>query len=150
LDGERDAFNEDEVGLTMFKGGPAAWLRDPELRRFVTFLAVGGVNTLIGYGLFAVLILLGLPTAAAAIVGTILGVLFNFFSTGGIVFKNQARRLLPRFIAVYIVQMAINVAALRALEAAGLHPLVAGALVLPPLAVFTYFALRRFVFPPEA
>jgi putative flippase GtrA len=136
--------------MKMLRGGPAAWLRDPELKRFVTFLFVGGINTLIGYAIFAVLILLGVPTAAAAIVGTILGVLFNFFSTGGVVFKNRAARLLPRFIAVYVVQMAINVAALRVLENAGLHALVAGAIILPPLAVFTYFALRQFVFRPEA
>lgn len=131
-------------------GGPAVWLHDPEFRRFAKFLVVGGINTLIGYAIFAALVLAGLPTAAAAIVGTILGVLFNFFSTGGIVFKNQAARLLPRFIAVYAVQMGLNVGALSLLENAGLHALVAGALVLPPLAVFTYFALRFFVFRPEA
>jgi putative flippase GtrA len=134
----------------MLSGGLSAWLRGGEARRFMAFLAVGGLNTLIGYAIFAALILLGLPTAAAAIVGTILGVLFNFFSTGGIVFKNRAARLLPRFVGVYVVQMALNVAALHALETEGLHALVAGALVLPPLAVFTYFALRRFVFRPEA
>jgi putative flippase GtrA len=144
------AANGDGIGMKRLRGGPAAWLRDPELRRFATFLVVGGLNTLVGYAIFAALILMGLSTAVAAIVGTILGVLFNFFSTGGVVFKNQAARLLPRFIAVYVVQMALNVAALRALESAGLHALVAGALVLPPLAVFTYFALRHFVFRPPA
>jgi putative flippase GtrA len=114
------------------------------------FLIVGGINTLFGYGLFAALILLGLPTPLAVVVGTILGLLFNFISTGGIVFKNRASRLLPRFIAVYVVQMGISVAALHVLETGGFHPLVAGALVLPPLAIFTYLALRRFVFRPEA
>lgn len=138
------------IGLTMLRGNPAAWLRDPEFRRFFKFLVVGGLNTLVGYGLFAALILLGLPTAAAAIVGTVLGLLFNFVSTGGVVFKNRAGRLLPRFVAVYVVQIGINVAALHALETAGLHPLIAGALVLPPLAIFTYFMLRRFVFRPNA
>ncbi len=134
----------------MLRGGPSEWLRDPELRRFVTFLFVGGLNTLVGYGLFAALILLGLPTTAAVIVGTVLGLLFNFVSTGGVVFKNRAGRLLPRFVAVYVVQMGISIAALTGLEAAGLRPLVAGALVLPPLAIFTYFALRQFVFRPNA
>jgi len=130
----------------MLSGGPATWFRSGELRRFVRFLFVGGLNTLVGYCIFAALILLGLPTAAAVVLGTILGVLFNFISTGGIVFRNRAGRLLPRFLSVYAVQMALNVAALTALERAGLHPLVAGILVLPPLVVFTYFAMRRFVF----
>jgi putative flippase GtrA len=124
----------------------AAWFRKAELRRFLTFLVVGSVNTLVGYGFFAGLILLGLPTAAAAIVGTILAVLFNFLSTGTVVFRNRTGRALPRFIAVYAVQMGLNVAALHALESVGVQPLMAGALLLPPLAVFTYWAMRRFVF----
>ncbi len=134
-------------------GGPAAWLRRGELRRFLTFLIVGGLNTLVGYGIFAALILLGLPTAAAIVLGTILAVLFNFLSTGSIVFKNRTGRLLPRFIGVYAVQMSINIGAVHALENTGMGPLLAGALVLPPLAVFTYLAMRRFVFregPPGA
>ena len=130
----------------MLSGGPAGWLRNPELRRFLTFLVVGGLNALVGYGIFAALILLGLPTPAAVVLGTILGVLFNFLSTGRLVFRNSAPGLLPRFLAVYAVQMGLNVAALELLERAGVHPLVGGALLLPPLAVFTYVAMRRFVY----
>jgi putative flippase GtrA len=130
----------------MLSGGPAAWLGKAELRRFLTFLVVGGLNAAVGYGIFAALILLGLPTPAAVILGTILGVLFNFLSTGRLVFRNSAPGLLPRFLAVYAVQMGLNVAALEVLERAGVPPLVGGALLLPPLAVFTYLAMRRFVY----
>jgi putative flippase GtrA len=130
----------------MSPGQPVAWLRKPELRRFVRFLFVGGLNTLVGYLIFAALILVGLPVAAAVVFGTILGVLFNFFSTGAVVFQNASGRLLPRFLGVYVAQMGLNIAAMTGLESAGVHPLVAGAFVLPPLAVFTYFAMRRFVF----
>ena len=134
-----------EVTL-VFDGNPLFWWRDPEFRRFLIFLIVGGVNTLVGYGIFAALILLGLPTAAAVVLGTVLGVLFNFLSTGSVVFRNSAGNLLPRFLAVYAVQMGLNLVALTALERAGIHPLVGGALLLPPLAIFSYIAMRRFVF----
>ena len=127
-------------------GPPAAWLRKPELRRFIRFLFVGGLNTLVGYLIFAALIMIGLPTTAAVVTGTILGVLFNFFSTGAVVFRNASGRLLPRFLAVYAVQMGLNIGAMTGLEEAGVHPLIGGAIVLPPLAVFTYFAMRKFVF----
>ncbi len=136
-----------ETRLALLRAGPTAWLRDPELRRFVVFLVVGGLNTMVGYGLFAGLILLGLPITAAVVIGTVLGVLFNFLSTGTVVFRNSAARLLPRFIGVYVVQMGLNIAALHALTALGVHPLVAGALLILPLAAFTYAAMRRFVFP---
>lgn len=130
----------------MLSGGPAAWIRAGEYRRFITFLLVGGVNTLVGYGIFAALILLGLPTSLAVIVGTVLGVLFNFASTGSIVFKSRSGRGLPRFIGVYVAQTALGIIGLRLLEEVGVPTLIAGAIMLPPLAVFTYFALRRFVY----
>jgi putative flippase GtrA len=130
----------------MLSGGPAAWLRPGELRRFIRFLLVGALNTLVGYGIFAALILLGLATAAAIVVGTILSVLFNFLSTGRVVFGDGSGRRLPRFLAVYVVQMGLNVAAVTALERAGVDPLIGGFVVLPVLVVFTYLAMRRFVF----
>jgi putative flippase GtrA len=130
----------------MLSDGPAAWFRNAELRRFLTFLVVGGLNALVGYGIFAALVLLGLPTPAAVILGTILGVLFNFLSTGNLVFRNRAAGLLPRFLAVYVVQMVLNVVAMETLERAGVHPLVGGALLLPLLAIFTYLMMRRFVY----
>ncbi len=110
------------------------------------FLFVGGLNTMVGYLIYAALILIGLPTPAAIVCSTVLGVLFNFFSTGTLVFQSRARRLLPRFIGVYVVQMMLGIAAITLLERAGVHPLIGGALMLPPLAVFTYFAMRRYVF----
>ena len=90
--------------------------------------------------------LAGLSPAAAVIAATILGALFNFQSIGRLVFGQSGRRLLPRFLAVYSGQCALNILALRALATAGLPPLVAEALVLPPLAVLTYLAMRRFVY----
>lgn len=129
----------------VFSGNPLVWWRDPEFRRFIRFLVVGGLNTLVGYLIYATLILIGLPTPAAIVLATILGVLFNYLSTGGIVFRDRTGRLW-RFAAVYVVQMGLNIAAVTALERAGLHPLVAGFFVLPVLVVFTFLAMRRFVF----
>ncbi len=129
----------------MFSGNPLVWWRDPEFRRFIRFLAVGGLNTLVGYAIFATLILLGLSIPAAIVLGTMLGVLFNYVSTGGIVFRDRPGRLW-RFAAVYVVQMGLNIAGVTALEHAGIHPLIAGFLLLPVLVVLTFLAMRRFVF----
>jgi putative flippase GtrA len=118
----------------------------PELRRFAAFLVVGLLNTVVGYLLFALLSLAGLAPTKAVIGATILGALFNFQSIGRLVFGQGGRRLLPRFLAVYAGQCALNILALRALATIGLPPLVAEALVLPPLAVLTYLAMRQFVF----
>ncbi len=117
-------------------------------RQFVLFLAVGGLNTLVGYAIFAGLVLAGAGPALAAIGSTILGVLFNFGSTGRLVFGSRDPRVLPRFIAVYVVQCAANIGLLRLAAAAGIAALAAEFVILPVLAVASFLLMRRFVFVP--
>jgi putative flippase GtrA len=117
-----------------------------DLRRFVRFLLVGGLNTAVGYSIFAALILLGAESVVALAGATILGLLFNFFSTGRIVFGSGDPSLLPRFLIVYGVQFLINWAALHSLERAGLAPLAAQLLLIIPLALLSFILMRRFVF----
>lgn len=126
--------------------GEPATTRRREFRRFVTFLAVGGLNTLVGYAIFAGLTLLGAGHVTAVIGATILGLLFNFQSIGRIVFASKDVRLLPRFGAVYVVQAVSNLGLLQLATAAGLSSLIAEALTLPVLAVLTYVLMHRFVF----
>jgi putative flippase GtrA len=121
-------------------------LADREMRRFALFLAVGGLNTLVGYGFFVALTLAGLDPTASVIGATIFGLSFNFFSTGRVVFQASGIHLLPRFLAVYAAQCALNVLLLQAVTAAGVPVLVAQAIITLFLAVATFFAMRRFVF----
>lgn len=111
---------------------------------------VGGLNTLVGYGFFVALTYAGLGKTLAVIGATTLGVLFNFLSTGKIVFGSGDLSLLPRFIGVYVVQCTANVLLLKALVAAGVQLLLAEAMILAVLAVGTFFAMRRFVFSGAA
>jgi putative flippase GtrA len=129
----------------LFSGNPFIWWRDPEFRRFLRFLAVGGLNTMVGYLIFVGLILVGLTVPAAIALATVLGVLFNYLSTGGIVFRDKPGRLW-RFALVYLAQVGLNITGVTALERAGVHPAIGGFIVLPVLVVFTFFAMRRFVF----
>jgi putative flippase GtrA len=117
-----------------------------ELRRFIRFLMVGGINTFVGYAIFAAFVSLGATSTVALVAATVLGIVFNFASTGRIVFGNGNVGLLPRFLAAYAVQFLLNWTALRALEHAGLSPLLAQILILPPLAVVTFLLMRQMVF----
>ena len=117
-----------------------------ELRRFALFLVVGAGNTVVGYAIFAILVGIGAGSTAAATGSTILGALFNFRSFGSIVFRSFDGSPLPRFLAVYLLQWAINLLALRLLDAAGLSALLAQAIIVPFLAVAGFLLMRRFVF----
>jgi putative flippase GtrA len=118
-------------------------------------LAVGGINTAFGYGVFAILVLLNRhfricsPEAElvlAPLIGTICGILFNFKTTGAIVFKNRNNRLIVRFFGVYSITYLLNYGLLRLLESFGISRLVGGAITILPLALLAYFLNKRFVF----
>ena len=54
--------------------------------QFILFLVMGGVNTLFYYSLYSLLIYIGVFYAAAVVIATVCGVLFNFQTFGRVVF----------------------------------------------------------------
>ena len=114
--------------------------------KFFRFLVVGGLNTLFGYSLFALLIFVGLHYSLAVLVSTALGVLFNFKTTGSIVFKHNNNALLFRFVLGYGVVYALNVGLLKALSLLGFNMYAGGAMLLLPMALVSYFLNSRLVF----
>ena len=115
-------------------------------RQFVTFLAVGAVNTVFGYSVFAGLILAGAAPVPALVVTYLVGVPFNFLTTGRFVFHRIAVESFPRFVLAYVVIYVFNVALFKALESLGATPLVAQALCVPPVAVFSFLLFKLAVF----
>lgn len=113
---------------------------------FVRFLAVGVLNTVVGYALFALLTWMGLPYPVAIGLATVMGVMFNYQSTGRMVFGRAPRRLLFRFVGAYCVIYLLNVACVGLLLHLGFSVYLSNALVLLPLAIASYFILRNFVF----
>lgn len=120
--------------------------RAAEVRQFMKYLIVGGLNTLVGYLIFSAFIFGGIGSALAVIATTVIGALFNFASTGWIVFRSSETTLLPRFMIVYAGQCIVNIAMLRTLETLGVAPLLAQALLLPVLTILSYLSMRQFVF----
>jgi len=114
--------------------------------RFLRFLVIGGVNAAFGFGVYALMLALGLHFTAAAAVSTVLGILFNFVTTGRLVFGSSSARALPRFVGVYAVLYLLNVAGIALLTLIGTSDLMAGFLMLPVAAIVGYLLNARFVF----
>ena len=121
-------------------------MKDLLRRRFIRFLIVGALNTVFGYGVFAGLILLDVWYPIAAAVATVLGVLFNFKTTGSFVFHSQDHSLLLRFVAVYGIGYVIGVLALRVTNELGIPILAASAAMILPSAALSFALQRIFVF----
>jgi hypothetical protein len=130
----------------------AAWF----LRiRFVRFLLTGGLNTAFGYGIYFILLRATGHAIVALTLGTIIGVIFNFHSTGRLVFNSSDHRLLWKFFSVYIVVYIYNAVGLLALEARGIDPAIGGLMLLPGAVAISWVLNSRLVFqgpmsPPVA
>jgi len=114
--------------------------------RFIRFLFVGGINTAFGYLIFSVLILLQIHYSIASLLATILGVIFNYFTTGRIVFDNSDPKLLVKFFGVYGITYLINLIFLLIFDSFQINMLIAGAILIFPLAILSYFLNKIFVF----
>lgn len=113
---------------------------------FVRFVLVGIMNSAFGYGCFALLLYLGLHYTAALLLATIVGVLFNFKSTGALVFGSRENRLIFRFIACYAVVYLVNITGIKIFSSQGVAPYISGAILIVPMAVLAFVLNKRFVF----
>lgn len=137
--------------------------------KFLRFLFVGGINTAFGYFLFIFLIWIGLHYTIALLVSQIIGVLFNYKTTGYIVFQNKSNKLLIKFFLVYGAVYLINVIELFFLKQSPLYDIILStdcfsfihslpidtsklgnvigqAIVILPNAIITFFLNKIFVF----
>ena len=116
----------------------------------IRFILVGILNTMVGYGLFALFIYLGLHYSLAVLFSTVLGVLFNFKSIGRLVFNTNNNKRIYHFIGVYTFLYLLNVSGLWGLSSIGIEDMyVAGAVLLAPLAIMSFILNRKFVFNQE-
>lgn len=114
--------------------------------QFLRFVLVGGLNTAFGVGVYCLAIFVGLPYFVATLISNVLGVLFNFFTTGNLVFRNGNPRLIVRFVACYVVIYFINTAVVKLFLMSGFNIYWAGIAATPVVALCSYFLLKRFVY----
>ena len=120
----------------------------------IRFLAVGGVNTVVGYALFVTFdtllfrhILFGY--LVSLVISYAIGICLAFFLYRRIVFRVHGRVLgdLIRFVSVYAVSIGINIVALPLLvEIAHLPPFIAQAISLVVTTVVSFVGHKRVSF----
>ncbi|MBQ9312166.1 MAG: GtrA family protein [Bacteroidales bacterium] len=93
--------------------------------KFIRFLFVGVLNTIVGYLLFVFFIWTGLPRTVALFVSYVLGVCWNYKTTGYMVFENRSNSLILKFFAVYAVMYVVNAVELHLLANSGLYQIIA-------------------------
>ena len=114
--------------------------------QFMKFIFIGGINTLFGYGVYLFFLFFGLNFAIAALVSTILGIIFNFFTTGRFVFNSKNNSLFFRFILVYVIIYFFTVIGLSILYSNGISYEFGGAILILPNVFLSFFLNKKFVF----
>lgn len=124
---------------------PSVGFRD-EIMRIVRFGYMGVLNVAINYAIYAGLVLLNVDSQIALLAGTVVSVAFAYLVGTRVVFGNRGFASLPRFAGVYVVMYFLNAGGLAAVERAGVAPLLAQLLLIPPIVTISYILQRMFVF----
>lgn len=117
-----------------------------ENQTFIKFIFIGIINTIFGYGIYLLFLLIGFNFVIAALLSTILGIIFNFFTTGRFVFKSTNNYLILKFVIVYIFIYLFTISGLSILYLYGISYEIGGALMLAPNALLSFFLNKRLVF----
>lgn len=113
---------------------------------FIKFVLVGILNTAFGVGIYCLFIRLGFQYAIATLLSTILGVLWNFKTTGRLVFGSKDNSLIFRFVLCYCITYGFNVAVIYCFKLCGINDYWSGILATPIVALCSYGLLKNFVF----
>lgn len=134
----------DDSGNVPVSTGPV----DPWRGKLTRFLGVGVLNTLFGYLVYALLIIVQAPPLLALLLATIFGIIFNYFSIGRLVFRNQSKwTTFVRFICAYAIVYTINATLLKGLiQYCLLSPFVAQILCIPPSVLISWLLMNYWVY----
>lgn len=114
--------------------------------KLISFFVVSGLNTVFGYGLFALLIFIGVAYPFALLIGTIAGILFNFKTIGIVVFKNRNNLLIFKFFGVYGITYLCNLGGLALFKSFEINIYWGGAILLIPVGLLAFILNKVFVF----
>ena len=115
------------------------------IQRLWRYYQAGIVNTLFGYGLYALFVAAGFNMYVAQITAHVLGVVFNYFTYSRYAFRDhQASK--SRFILSYTVNYLLGLAALATVSTVIHSPYLAGLITVTFVSVLNYFILKHLVF----
>lgn len=116
--------------------------------KIIKFLSAGVLNTVFGYFVYAVLLVINTPYLVALFVATVAGVIFNYFSFGRIVFNGRSGWLVfLRFFAAYALIYAINAVLLGMLtEYFLVNPYIGQVLCIPIGVLLSWLLMNYWVY----
>jgi putative flippase GtrA len=82
----------------------------------------------------------------ALLLARVVGTIFNFFTTGGFVFRLLSFNRFPRFVACHLFVYGINLLLMDVASIFIYNKIISQTIISIPLALLSYFLMNRFVF----
>lgn len=112
-------------------------------KQFAIFLFVGVINTIFGYSIFAFFIFFKIRYYLAFLFATSLGLIFNFMTTGRIVFKNKNFSLFYKFILISIIMYFLHVILIRIINVRINNFYISGLMAMSVTALIAFYLNRK-------
>ena len=115
----------------------------------IRFLFVGCLNTLVGYGTYALLIFLKCNYLVASTIGTIIGVIHSYLWNRFFTFQsnNNVKKEVPKFVLVYLVSYLLGILNLFILvQKLGINEYIAGIINIFVTTIISWFGHKYFSF----
>ena len=115
----------------------------------IRFLFVGCLNTLVGYGTYAILIFFKCNYLIASTIGTIIGVIHSYLWNRFFTFKsnNNPKKEVPKFILVYLVSYLLGLLNLFILvQKLNINEYIAGIINIFITTLISWFGHKYFSF----
>lgn len=113
------------------------------------FLFVGGLNTIVGYGIYALLVYMGVNYLIANTLSTIIGIIHSYFWNRYFTFKSKQKALkeITKFVTVYAASYLIGMCTLYIFKSKlNISPYIAGLLNLVITTLISYFGHKYISF----
>ena len=112
----------------------------------IKFIVVGGINTVFGYGIYWGLLQLDVHFAIATFFSTVLGTIFNFFTTGRLVFKSKNNSFFYKFVFCVWFLYLISTGAIAFIHNFDISYEIAGLIIIIPRAAIAFLLNKNWVF----
>lgn len=120
-------------------------------RRGFKFLAAGVLNSIFGFVVFGIASYAGAKTWQALLCSNAAGIIFNFYTIGGVVFRDMSRNSFFKFVTAYGMLFFVNIKCIEFLAPILSNNRVsAQALLTPPMATLSYITMSFWVFANKA
>jgi putative flippase GtrA len=132
-------MSETQQNIPPLAGGRVDWWQ------VLRYYQAGIVNTLFGFGCYALLVWLGMDMFLAQLISHTAGTLFNYLTYSSYTFKKEAGSL-GRFVLSYAVNYLLSLSSLWALSQIVTSPYASGLLSIVVVSVINFVILKCFVF----